>query len=345
MKRLGLVRATTLGPFIRYLDTNGIDLAPHFQSAHITRELVQTDDRWLPKQQVYRFLADVASTHRVESLGLMVGDQICVADLGRLGEEIYRCTTLGDGCRRFAELVPQFAEGNTCSVDVGKTATWFGYRTTDHRKGNRDHADHYGLMMLLSVVRVVAGYWVPGEITIQTGPCEAFSQHPAWAKTRVQFNAESTALAFPSDWLDRPIPAPTAAVEAARSDHEYPSNPPEKLARSLELILASYLDIGGAPSIDKVAESLSLSVRTLKRRLAEEDETYSGLLERVRIRSAITLLRDPTKTVKEIAYILGYSGPNNFIRAFRRVTGYTPRAYRTRPTTSRISDGVRHRVL
>ena len=40
------------------------------------------------------------------------------------------------------------------------------------------------------------------------------------------------------------------------------------------------------------------------------------------------LLYTTDKTVKEVAYTLGFSDQNYFIRMFRKVTGITPQEYR-----------------
>jgi AraC-like DNA-binding protein len=40
------------------------------------------------------------------------------------------------------------------------------------------------------------------------------------------------------------------------------------------------------------------------------------------------MLSIPQLSVKEIAHELGYSGTNNFVRGFRRMTGMSPGEYR-----------------
>jgi AraC-like DNA-binding protein len=81
------------------------------------------------------------------------------------------------------------------------------------------------------------------------------------------------------------------------------------------------------PPVERVARELGTSVRTLKRKLAEEGTTYSGLVDEVQVGRAALLLRSGL-TVDEIADRLGYSDAANFTRAFRRWTGKSPRAYR-----------------
>jgi len=85
---------------------------------------------------------------------------------------------------------------------------------------------------------------------------------------------------------------------------------------------------GGFLSLDDVAKALSLSGRTLKRRLAEEGTDFSTLLDEQRRERALLLLRSPELSVEAVADRIGYSDVANFTRAFRRWTGTTPTAYR-----------------
>jgi AraC-like DNA-binding protein len=77
-----------------------------------------------------------------------------------------------------------------------------------------------------------------------------------------------------------------------------------------------------------VAASLGLSVRSLRRRLAAEGQTYAAVANDAFAAIAKHLLRDKQHTIQEIAYEMGFSDTSTFHRAFKRWTGTTPRAYR-----------------
>ena len=77
-----------------------------------------------------------------------------------------------------------------------------------------------------------------------------------------------------------------------------------------------------------MAEMLGVSRRTLLRGLKDEGITYQRLVERVRFDAARRMLKDESTSLKEIAFELGYSGTNNFGRAFLRLSGMTPLEYR-----------------
>ena len=80
-----------------------------------------------------------------------------------------------------------------------------------------------------------------------------------------------------------------------------------------------------------IARQLGMSERTLHRRLAEDGITYQELLEEVRRAAAGRYLDESALAIGEIAYLLGYSEPSAFHRAFKRWYATTPEAFRTRP--------------
>ena len=80
--------------------------------------------------------------------------------------------------------------------------------------------------------------------------------------------------------------------------------------------------------IDALARELAMSSRTLQRRLAAERVSYQELLDDVRKQAAARYLAEPTLAICEVAYLVGYSEPAPFHRAFRRWYGMTPENFR-----------------
>jgi AraC-like DNA-binding protein len=96
-----------------------------------------------------------------------------------------------------------------------------------------------------------------------------------------------------------------------------------RLPSTIEELLAS-----GQPQIEDVAKSLGVSVRTLQRRIAENQSTFQREVERVREQMARALVGHGQVTLTEIASRLGYGDPSAFFRAFKRWTGVTPTEFR-----------------
>ena len=86
----------------------------------------------------------------------------------------------------------------------------------------------------------------------------------------------------------------------------------------------------GDVGIEAVAARLAIGERTLRRRLADTDAVFRDLVDEVRRGVALDRLRDPGLSIQEVAFLVGFSEPRAFQRAFRRWMGETPTRYRSR---------------
>ena len=77
-----------------------------------------------------------------------------------------------------------------------------------------------------------------------------------------------------------------------------------------------------------IAGELNLSLRSLQRKLKDRGVSFSQLLEDTRRELGRDYVRDSQHSINEIAYLLGFTEPGNFSRAFRRWYGKTPSEYR-----------------
>ncbi|PVZ37180.1 AraC family transcriptional regulator [Pseudomonas sp. CC120222-01a] len=82
------------------------------------------------------------------------------------------------------------------------------------------------------------------------------------------------------------------------------------------------------PDGDALARQLCLSPSTLRRRLAEEGQTYQGLKDSVRRELAIAWLSHAEPGMGEIAARLGFADSSSFYKAFRKWFGCNPGHYR-----------------
>ena len=124
---------------------------------------------------------------------------------------------------------------------------------------------------------------------------------------------------------ERPNPLMTFLGELAGAIER--GNKP-KFRREVEAVVEPLLAEGDA-NIDRVARELGMSRQTLYRRLKAEDLTFEQLLDELRHRLALKLLRDRQMAVKQASWRLGFSDPAAFSRAFKRWTGTSPSEART----------------
>ncbi|ERO59914.1 AraC family transcriptional regulator [Pseudomonas piscis] len=148
----------------------------------------------------------------------------------------------------------------------------------------------------------------------------------------LRFDRPRTRMIIAADCLDLPI---------KRSDEELkrflghaPANilvkyrDPQSLASRIKQQLRQ-LPGEQWPEAESLAQSLCISASTLRRRLAEEGQSYQALKDGVRKELAIVWLAEPQISFAEIAERLGFADTSSFYKAFRKWSGSNPGHYRS----------------
>jgi AraC-like DNA-binding protein len=155
--------------------------------------------------------------------------------------------------------------------------------------------------------------------------------HERFFGARVRYGAPLNALVFPEPLLDfqRPTADPELAARlSAYARDKYLQEPgSSSWAQRVETALRKAKGPAGL-ELHSVARQCRVSARTLRRRLLEEDVTFSDIRARVRVELAANMLVATDQPVSAISVALGYADANSFRRAFRRWASRTPAQYR-----------------
>ena len=84
----------------------------------------------------------------------------------------------------------------------------------------------------------------------------------------------------------------------------------------------------GRAHAKEIAEELGMSERTMHRRLVEQGQSISELLEDLKKDLALRYIKHEDLTLTHVSFLLGYANHSSFTTAFKRWTGKTPREAR-----------------
>ena len=172
----------------------------------------------------------------------------------------------------------------------------------------------------------------PVRLTMKRPRPDCSDRFEALFRSPVEFGADSNALYFDPVALREPLPG--ANPELARANDQVVIDylgrfDREHLSMQVRSRLIELLP-GGQPAQKDIASSLNISVRNLQRRLHAEGVSFKHLLDETRKDLATQYIQDSHRRIGEITYLLGFSEPSNFTRAFRRWTGMSPNEFRQR---------------
>ncbi|NIP95348.1 MAG: AraC family transcriptional regulator [Akkermansiaceae bacterium] len=326
MEDLELVQASGLKPAVEALRRLGINADFYLERHGIPSDFIELPYAPVPKRErLWAFLDDVEGLEGLDNLGFLIGDNMDLTEVGPFGRMIAQASTLLDAVRVLQHNISNFAQRNSIGITHEGDTVWIFCES--YKKTCRP-ADHLTLMFLVAVVRLAAGpNWRPSAVQLQTDPVEHLQSLPLLKDCSVEFNRPHAAVAVPAALLRQPLLNydPDSPREHI---HLTPLPDTGRLSDSLRVVVASLLPYHGPPGAEEAARMVGVSRSTLFRRLAGERTTYRDLVEGVRFEAARKCLRNPRLSVKDISFLLGYSNPNNFIRAFRNLAGIPPNEFR-----------------
>jgi AraC-like DNA-binding protein len=206
----------------------------------------------------------------------------------------------------------------------GTVACFWRLRVPDVRgwDGN-EPAEQYTLSHMLEVVRAVAGpEWQPPAVGLESPPSGWGASNADLRGVRKLYGQRLLAMTFPTSLLALPISIkpPLGSVRAGE-----PAG--EDFESSLRQVLRT-VNVGGLPGQEIIAESLGMSRRNLRRRLAEEGTSWRSVVQDVKFAKACERLLEGRNSIRELAEELGFSDSANFTRFFRGRTGFAPSQWR-----------------
>lgn len=192
----------------------------------------------------------------------------------------------------------------------------------------------YDLMLavLINMCRESHGHALdPLQVTLRRSEPACGGEYFALFRAPVIFEAPVDSMDLPKDVLLEQLP--TANIDMARASEALiasylASLDRSEIAISVKAKLVEMLPSGGVTE-RAVADALHMSLRSLQRKLAAEGTSFKAILDETRRDLAVQYVQQSRFSVSEITYLLGFSEPSNFSRAFKRWTGRSPSAYRT----------------
>lgn len=264
--------------------------------------------------------------------GLHMVDFVDPAMLGTYGYLLTNAPTIGRFLRIAAQFYPTFYRGSDLFFRSEGEFGSLEYRVHGGTGASGRHDNEWTLGFFVDfIAKKLDASWVPirTEFTHRE-PADTTALRRVFGDN-IRFDAPRTAFEFATALLDFRITTTDAGLLRVLTDQAEillrsfaQSNDVEAAVR---LQILETLEQGEA-SLDSVARKLALSRSTLKRRLAAGGRTFRELRDGV-IREVATraLVRTNTE-VSAIAAKVGYAELSSFDRAFKRITGVSPSAYR-----------------
>ncbi|CBL44663.1 Transcriptional regulator, AraC family [gamma proteobacterium HdN1] len=267
-------------------------------------------------------------------LGLLGAANTHVSRFGYAGLAALTAVNLGDALQTLVDF-----EGLYCScyrgssklhVDPAGAQLQF-YSISPYNDYNRFVVDSILFTWLRSLRDLTAQDDLVRSIHIEFAAPHYQVSYTHATRAKVHFSQPANFLLLRENALSTPLPSANPWLH-----QELLQECKKKLAQiahantwnhRVQRVLGTMLH-GKAPTIDAVAEQLGIPSWTLRRKLSDENASFQGIVDSTRKDVALSYLRNTELSFGEVSYLLGFSTPGAFQRAFKRWMDTTPGDYR-----------------
>jgi AraC-like DNA-binding protein len=326
MADIPLTRGQFLLPFVSILDDIGAPTETLLERSRLPSSLAEKSDLYLPLLPALRFVETAQRSQGIEDFGFLAAQLLHFSHMRERTRALIAhsptlLVALRHACHEASRedtILSMWIEHHADHVRVCSRLAGPGHL---HLK----YAQWIQNIFPVHIIRQFAGAdWMPTAIAFESSYAPSPATRSCWPNVRFLSGQHAAWISLPIALLGLPNRMP-AAFAPPRDNEDGRS--PYDIVELLKLMLPAYLDEGTTALAD-VAEIAGVSRRTLQRKLAHVGLSYSDILDTVRYENASRLLRDTDCRIIDVAFSSGYTDPAHFSRAFRRMTGVTPRQFR-----------------
>jgi len=313
--------------------SRGADMASLLARAGIDPAVLDDYDNRVDFARYAALMREAKAQTGDRALALHFGEAVNLADISILGLICHASATMLDAfvqMNRYGQLVVDAAPAGRTdrfTLERARGALWL----VDNRTmppGFPELAETTFALMICGT-RPFGDTPFVHEVHLAHGDPGYRDAYEAVFQAPVRFEAGWNAMRVDEAWLHHPIAVQPRYVFGVLTAHA--DALAERLLRSgtmrgqVEALILPRLHTGEI-SAQAAARALGVSRQTLHRRLSAEGCSFSAVLDDLRRQLAESYLAARKVSINETAYLLGYSEPSAFSRAYKRWTGRSPRA-------------------
>ncbi len=260
-----------------------------------------------------------------------VAKNIEVADFDASGFLMMTSASLGDAIRRALRFQTLWSDGERYAISEDAREVRITMSLAGPPRRAHEMMTEMAFYDLAVNSRPLVGRPLPALALAFAQPRSAEVPYEDLFGCALSFNTPTSTVSFSAEAMSWPMAMQNEALEAyflGKATEELAQRVPKStLSGRVLAFLSGRLE--SPPTTSDVAAHFKMSERTLQRQLRQEGASFHQLLVDLRKRRARELL-STSMSISEIAYLLGYSEPSAFHRAFKRWFGCAPSEHRAR---------------
>lgn len=341
MTNICQIPVSSICKIINTASAAGVEPEEFYRAVKLDVSVLENVDNQIPFRELIGLYQSAAHLTGDDAFGLHAGERDNPKLYGILGYVTINSRTVGEALNRLVRFQKIRTDAYEFSLEIVGSNAHLAYvcKAGDVSPDERRHESEETLCSIIEFGRMMTHVeWIPLEVHFAHARPKNTSEHERIFRAPVFFNKPSDKLIFERSFLESPLIEADLTLGSllerqAESLLKETTSPIAKgFVERVRQLMRENLSSGNV-RMETICQKTGGSARTLQRKLKEEETTFQKLLEETQCEIAKFYLQNPEIAICEISYLLGFSQPSAFHRAFCRWTGTTPKSFRSKQTT------------
>ncbi|MDD0843933.1 AraC family transcriptional regulator [Pseudomonas sp. Gutcm_11s] len=326
-----LVRAAVLTNYLEVAQHLGLKPQALLNDVGLSKTLLQDPEHRIPIDAAVRLLEESAVASGCPTLGLRMAESRQLSDFGAVSLLLTHQRTLRDALQVVVQYRHLLNDSLAIFIEEAGGMVIIREEVVTTTSLNCRQANELAIGVMYRLCAALLGtHWRPISVCFTHPAPEDLQVHRRVLGQKLEFNSEFNGIVCHAADFD--VPNPQADPAMARYAQRFLDSlaAEQETPLMFEVRKAIYLLLPmGRATIEQIAMAMGMNVRTLQRRLEENQATFSDLINGVRRDLVLRYLENPNYSLGRIADMLGYSMPSSFTRWFIGQFGMPPAAWRS----------------
>lgn len=308
---------------IHLFSEQGYNLQRILHESGLPSDLYQLDNELLPVEPVRRLLYLIANQVGVTQFGDILRLAFKQQMIPEIAKKFSHCSTLDEALQSAQKIFNCDATHARVALETHLGRRWFCRHTRFEEHPHFLWSEVFAVMYSIELIRFLTkSAWMPARIMIRSQQSELF-RSVLDQPVQLFVAQEMTALSVAEKELQSKVNIPSIFPAQAAPVIEWHSSFTDSVFTALQPYIKEHV-----LTIDNACVLLKITPRTLQRRLKEENTSFRKLKDSLMFSLSCELMAKG-HSLTYIASQLGYANLSHFSRAFKRISGITPKLYKT----------------
>jgi AraC-like DNA-binding protein len=322
-----LIRSSSLHALIELCLDQGLDHLALLKEVGLDKNTDPFAETLIPISPLIKLTQYLQSVNPDKPLSLLLAGYQGINDFGALGQLMASANTLGEAWKITARFQRMFVTDFNWPISIDPPYAKIEFSPDNFPSEELKELIEISIVQMFVILRQITGrQWQPKEVCFRHDEPTKTKAYKEFFKAPVRFNADFDGYWFLSSDLDIPLPQASPHLHATLT--QYAQSQTALIDSDQTISLTKLYIKQGLPlkqySVKYIAKQLSISERSLQRKLHEQGYRFDQLVTEVRIELSCYYLQYGNLNISQISDMTGYKNTSTFSSTFKKITGVTP---------------------